>query len=317
MLSPEISVVVPTYNRPDHLPRLLNALVQQTLPKDRFELVLVDDGSLSPVAPIAKKYATRIALKYVRQPNAGPAAARNAGIAVATGMFVAFTDDDCAPDSDWLANFLHALAEFPDAMVGGAVRNGVEDALASAAAQMVIDNVYRFYNRNPFQARFFASNNMACSAELLRALNGFDENFRCAEDRNLCDRWRLAGHRLVFTPEAKVAHFHRLDVASFARMHFAYGRGAVRFHSYRAVSGSESSRELLAFYGEWKRWMRRPFRDEPPGRAIRMFLYLLLWQASNAAGVLYDIAAQSAGRSRPCRSAPSQAPARRFFEDAV
>jgi glycosyltransferase involved in cell wall biosynthesis len=254
---PEISVVVPTYNRADHLPRLLNALVQQTLPKDRFELILVDDGSKSPIAPIAEEYATRIALKCLRQPNAGPAAARNAGIAVATGMFIAFTDDDCAPDSDWLANFVRALAEFPDAMVGGAVRNGVEGALASEAAQMVIDNVYRFYNRNPLQAHFFASNNMACSAELLRALNGFDENFRCAEDRNLCDRWRLAGRRLVFTPEAKVAHFHRLNVASFVRMYFAYGRGALRFHSYRALNGAGSSGELLAFYGEWKR------RDAP------------------------------------------------------
>jgi GT2 family glycosyltransferase len=261
----------------------------QSMPSDRFEVVVVDDGSAMPVEPITRKFADRIQIQCLRQPNAGPASGRNSGLAVARGRFVAFTDDDCEPAPSWLSTLATAVVQHPDCLIGGHTRNGASELICSEAAQLIVESVYRFYNRDSKNARFFTSNNMAAPAHLLRKLGGFDRLFRFAgEDRDLSERWRFAGYRLVFVADAIVIHFHHLSLGSFCRMHFRYGRGAVRFHRLRASMHSSAFAEHSAFYGHWRDWLVRPLREAPPVRALQLLGLLVVWQIANAAGAVYE-----------------------------
>src|SRR5689334_3533804 len=102
---PTFSIVIPTYNRPRQLAKCLESLCRLTYPRDRFDVIVVDDGSPTPLAPVVEVFQSQLRIVVHRQSNGGPAAARNTGAARATGENLAFTDDDCAPESGWLHQF--------------------------------------------------------------------------------------------------------------------------------------------------------------------------------------------------------------------
>src|SRR5262245_61414849 len=112
----EVSVVVPTYRRAANLPRLVAALEAQTLPADRFEVVLVDNGSDDDTPAVLAELAasTRLHLVPLRiDVNEGPARARNAGWRASSAPLVAFTDDDCVPRPDWLEQVVATAGSVP------------------------------------------------------------------------------------------------------------------------------------------------------------------------------------------------------------
>ncbi len=221
---PTCSVIVPTYNRPKQLPALLQALTQLDYP--HYEIIIVDDGSPTPVsvAPF------QAGVKLLRQRNAGPAAARNAGAAVATGDLLLFTDDDCRPAPDWISAFVAQYVQSPDALLGGRVINGFPRNLFATATQDMID----YLRGEP--ARFFASNNMGIGRKRFLEIDGFSTDFPLAagEDRDFSDR----AHPLVYCPDAQVRHYHNLTLRRFCQQHANYGRGA------RVLSQKRTGRHL-------------------------------------------------------------------------
>ena len=142
---PFFSVVVPTYNRPERLASCLTAIAEQDYPRDRIEVVIVDDGSAMPMNEVVRPFESRLEVTLLRQQNAGPAAARNAGAQRAKGPLLAFTDDDCMPSADWLSGFATRLAETPNAMVGGRSLNALPNNVYSTASQALIDYLYSYY----------------------------------------------------------------------------------------------------------------------------------------------------------------------------
>ncbi|MFN2613293.1 MAG: glycosyltransferase family 2 protein, partial [Actinomycetota bacterium] len=111
-----VSVVVPVYNGGTLVEGCLRALDTQTLEANRYEVVVVDDGSTDDTVARVRAFAGRCAIVLVEQvTNKGPAAARNAGIAAATADVIAFTDVDCEPAPDWLERALDALAAHGEA----------------------------------------------------------------------------------------------------------------------------------------------------------------------------------------------------------
>src|SRR4051794_19726519 len=99
---PFFSVIIPTRDRPEQLVACLRSLGALAYPRDRFEVIVVDDGSTTALEPIVGRSRGELHLALLKQSNAGPAAARNTGAAHAKGEFLAFIDDDCSPASDWL-----------------------------------------------------------------------------------------------------------------------------------------------------------------------------------------------------------------------
>ena len=104
---PLISVIIPAYNRERYLAEAIESVFAQTYPA--IELIVVDDGSIDRTAEVAKRYP----IIYHYQPNGGIGAARNAGIALATGTYIAFLDSDDIWLPDKLANQMAAFAAAP------------------------------------------------------------------------------------------------------------------------------------------------------------------------------------------------------------
>ena len=99
---PAISIVIATYGRPRQLAACLEAVSGLDYPRDRFEVIVVDDGGPEPVAPVAEPHRDRLRIRVERTERGGPGAARNAGARLADGELLAFIDDDCLPAPGWL-----------------------------------------------------------------------------------------------------------------------------------------------------------------------------------------------------------------------
>lgn len=286
--SPFFTVIIPTYARPARLKACLQAFTRLAYPRDRFELMVVDDGSPASMEPVVIPFAHALSVRLIRQENAGPAAARNAGAAHAQGSFLAFTDDDCAPDSGWLHALANRLKADPEQLVGGQTLNALPENPFSTTSQQLIAYLYDYYNERPGKARFFASNNMALSADCFHKVGGFSTRFPLAagEDRDFCDCWRHAGYAMQYAPEAMIYHAHELTLRSFSRQHFNYGRGALFFHRARAQRRQQPlTPEPLSFYLDL---LRFPFSQNRGRRAWLHATLMGVSQAANALGFFWE-----------------------------
>ena len=237
---PEVSVVIPTRDRASRLEAALEALGAQTLEGERFEVVVVDDGSTDGTATLLSDDRPR--LRSVRLPGRGPAAARNAGWRAARAPLVAFTDDDCEPDPDWLGALLEAHEANPDAVLQGVTRPIPREAPLL---------------RRPFTrtrvieepSPWFATCNIAYPRDLLERIGGFDELFPEAlgEDTDLGWRALEQGARLEFAPRALVHHaVEELGAAGYMRHAL---RGADAVYAFRRHPGL---RERTLQYGVFR-----------------------------------------------------------------
>jgi glycosyltransferase involved in cell wall biosynthesis len=301
---PTFSIVVPTFNRSRQLSRCLSALARQEYPKDLFEVIVVDDGGAEDLTSILDSFGSQLRLRHLRQANAGPAAARNHGAALAVEQFLAFTDDDCAPLPDWLSRFAKVLARDPNVLVGGTTRNALEANPFAAASQLILDVVNQHFNRDHQRAQFFPSDNIALSRTQFLELGGFDTEFRWSEDRDFCDRWLSQGRRIVFAPEAEVDHSREMGLIGFIKQHFGYGRGAWRFHRVREARNTGSLQVEGSFYSKC---FVEPFKTRSIGSAVVLAGVLLVWQLANAAGFFYEALRHLSVNRTGHRAAPVRA----------
>ena len=298
-LPPFISVIVPTYERPDQLAECLRALAAQEYPRHRFEVLVVDDGGMASVNGAVDSLRHRLDVTLLTQSHAGPATARNHGAAYAKGSYLAFTDDDCRPAPDWLGSLSFSFALFPESVLGGRTLNALVQNPYSTASQILGDYLQMCWNSTTTGATFFASNNLALPRKCFKAIGGFDAGWDRAagEDRDLCDRLIEQGYRLVSVPNAVVRHAHVLTGRDFFRQHFNYGWGAYHLHQLRAQRSKRYIQfERLSFY---VKMIAYPFSQSPPGKAAFIAMLLGFAQAATAFGWI------SAGLSS-CRKRASE-----------
>lgn len=282
------SIIIPTYNRPGKLADCLESLARLDYPHDKFEVIVIDDGSDTPLQPVVGGFLNQINVTLLTQPHAGPADARNAGAEKAKGEFLVFTDDDCVPASNWLQNLAARFAILPDHAIGGRTLNAFPDNLYSAASQSIINYLYSYYNANPLQARFFTSNNLALPTKYFHTVGGFNTTFPQAagEDREFCKRWLHHGYRMIHAPEVLVYHAHALTFRAFCQQHFNYGRGAFRFRQTQAQRGLERNKlEPLPFYVNL---LRYPFAEAWGQRAMFILILFLVSQVATGIGFFHE-----------------------------
>jgi glycosyltransferase involved in cell wall biosynthesis len=285
------SIIIPTYARPLPLAGCLESLTRLESPAAGFEVIVVDDGSPQPLDEIVKPWRDRLNLTLMRQSNSGPGAARNAGAERACGRFLAFTDDDCRPASDWLTALARRFEQSPQNLLGGSTVNELTHNSYATASQILIDVVYAFYNRRPEEPRFFASNNIAVPAELFRQSGGFDpQSFPlvAAEDRDFCDRWRRQGRQMTFAREAVVWHAHDLTLRDYCKQHFTYGRGALHFDRALRNRNDGRPRDDSGFLAQLPRLLKEPLRELPTAQVFKVLPLVFLSQAVNAVGFFYE-----------------------------
>lgn len=193
---PDISVVVATVGRETRLAFLLEALAEQTLAPHRYEVIVVRGGGAGKPSAPARELGARV----IEAARAGPGALRNKGVGEARAPLVAFTDDDCRPQADWLERFVEAAAgERGDFILQGRTEPDPDELprLHGLARTKVIVGASPWYE----------ACNIAYPRELLERLRGFDERFDGGgEDADLGLRAVAAGARPVYVDRARVWH---------------------------------------------------------------------------------------------------------------
>lgn len=284
---PFFSIVIPTYSRPAQLSVCLLALTRLRYPRTHFEVIIVDDGSDTPLDHVIASFRDQLDLTLITQPNAGPAAARNTGATQAKGTFLAFTDDDCTPTPDWLHTLATRFAVTPDHIVGGQTLNALSHNPYATTSQLILDAIYDYFHPTARDARFFATNNVALPVDRFRTLGGFDTTFplAAAEDREFCDRWLHRAYGMTYAPEVIVYHAHALTFSGFCKQHFNYGRGAFHFHHVRVLRGGGPVKFDPRFH---LHLFRYPFLQAPGRRALLFEALLMVSQAATAVGFWWE-----------------------------
>jgi glycosyltransferase involved in cell wall biosynthesis len=290
MAGPEISVVIPAFERISALEGCLHALAAQTLPPSKFEVIVCDDGSRPPVrdglASTLVALANRMHVRVIRQDNGGPAAARNRGAAAAIGRYLAFTDDDCRPEPDWLERLLLHFAMRPGALVGGGLRNA---ACAMHARRRRSWISFMPSRAAQWPARF-RHEQPALPASGFRGLGGFSSiSTRAAgEDYDLCARWYGGGGEIAYAPDAVVAHDHALTLGAYWLQHFTYGRGLLQVRQRLRRTGVSMRPGSLPGSFHLRLIASPVVRAGPRGAVCAALVGLA--QAATVAGVLAEVA---------------------------
>lgn len=217
---PRVSVIVCTCNGTRTLRDCLASLVNLRYPD--YEIILVDDGSMAEVGEIAGEFKEKA--RYVRQEHAGLSVARNRGAQEATGEILAYTDDDCVVDEDWLTYLVKPLESDEFAAVGGPnipppPRSLVQACVAAAPggpSHVLLTDT---------EAEHVPGCNLAVRRSVMEAIGGFRPEFVAAgDDVDFCWRLQESGMRIGFCPAAMVWHYRRSRVVDYLRQQRGYGR---------------------------------------------------------------------------------------------
>ena len=203
--APELSVLVPSHRRPLRLRWLLNALEEQTLDRELFEVVVAHDAWDEEIDGMLHSHPLTAAgvLRPLASDTKSPAVKRNAGWRAARAQTVVFTDDDCRPPAGWLEGVLRATRANPGAVVQGPTVPDPDEQLVDRTSP------------HPFTQRFEEAPtlmgetcNIAYPRELLQRLGGFDETVEvpAAEDTDLLWRALKSGADHVGAPEMLTYH---------------------------------------------------------------------------------------------------------------
>jgi glycosyltransferase involved in cell wall biosynthesis len=241
--TPDISIVIPAYHAAGTIDRCLQALSAQTILRSRYEILVVDDGSADGTADRVRAWP---GVRLLTQPHAGPAAARNLGVAHARGEIVLFTDADCAPAEDWVERMTapFRLAADGSESPGGApaaalLVAGTKGAYLTQQQEPVARFVQLEYEtRYERMARhdtidFVDTYSAGYRRDILIENGGFDSTFPEAsvEDQELSFRLARQGHPMLFVPDARVYHWgHPRNLGEYWRKKFKIGYWKVLVH---------------------------------------------------------------------------------------
>jgi len=283
MIKPSVSIVIPTFNRPQALKACLAALKAQDY-RGSWEVIVVDDGSYTDTGAIIAAFSGRVNLHLLRQDNRGPAAARNAGVQQAKYDYLAFLDDDCEPDPNWLESMATHLIS--GLLVGGRTENKLSSNLYSETSQLLVAYLYEYFKNTPWY--FFTSNNFAMDKISFLQVGGFDQSFltSAGEDRAFCVKWGHQGKRLEYVSDALVWHSHKLTFQTFCQLHMKYGRASRQFRTKLSEWGVEPVRTKMSFYTGLLAFARRSDQHSARHTAVVMALFALsqlcvLWGVIN------------------------------------
>lgn len=225
---PFISVVIPTHNRLTMLRQTLDCLANQTYPADRYEVIVVDNGSTDGTKEYLARLSDEGGLRHIRQGPLGPAVAGNVGARAARGEVVALTNDDCLPEPDWLAGLAESYGSHasssPVVAVGGAIKNCAQGHWLRPF-YAVQGNRHRANEAE--QPEYLDTANASFRRSVLLHVGGFDGAFHvpAAEDVDLGFRLTAAGYGLHTNAEAIVWHVGRPSLRGMMLQSFGRGRG--------------------------------------------------------------------------------------------
>lgn len=200
---PTVSVVIPTYNHAQYICETLESVFAQTYTD--FEVIVVNDGSPDETADVLQPYIDAGQIRYVEQRNQGQSAARNHGLSLARGEFVAFLDDDDLWPTDKLEWQVLGLRSSDAVAIGGTCASMVDGQYREAQhwhGPRTLDFAYQLRNG----CQFVTPGQVLIRTEELRRVGGFDANIWGADDWDL---WIRLSERGPLIKEDRAAIFYR------------------------------------------------------------------------------------------------------------
>ena len=291
--APDISVIIPTYNRRDSVERALLALARQTLPPERYETIVVIDGSEDGTRELVGAFKAPYALHCLWQANAGRAAAINAGSRAARGAILALLDDDMEAAPQYLA--AHWQAHQRSARVG--VIGAAPIRLAATVPPVVADYIGPKFNahlqklaqpEHKLVLRDFYSGNFSIARDLLLEVGAFDEAFKVYgnEDLELSYRLTRAGVQLVYCAEALAYQAYTKTFTGLAQDTMSKGRTAVMLASKHPKTAAELQlsryREVSKLWGSMRAVLLKLTQHWPP--MAKVAVAVTLWLEPIVAG---------------------------------
>lgn len=236
-----ISVIIPTYHRNDSLAECLDLLAPgvQTLPADRYEVIVTDDGYKTTAQKmILERYPW---VKWVAGPRQGPAANRNSGAKYAQAEWLAFTDDDCLPHLNWLSAYAEAITG---------------DSLALEGAIYPLGDHNQDLSECPVNLTggYFWSANIAVKRSLFEEIGGFDTNYPLPLGEDIDVKERLLPFTTIsFVPNARVDHPVRLISLKQAIKRIPKQAAANAYHmtKHKKAYGNEKALDITFFHAKF------------------------------------------------------------------
>lgn len=318
---PSISLIVASRNRARDLRRCLESIERAVAQAESCEIIIVDNGSVDETPAVIREFCQKglAPFQHCNEPRQGLSRARNAGLRVASGTIIAFTDDDCVLSEDFFASMTnHWQHTSGPALCGGRVELG--NPCDQPFTIRTGDKAERF-DRSVHPAGFVQGCNFAFNRQVLEIVGEFDErlgagsSLKAGEDTDYLIRTDRAGIRIEYTPSIVVHHHHgrsRLEAVRELNRNYALGNGAIyakHWHEHRWL--------LKNFIWDIKCFMRMFFTSkERLGFEHKMLAETIIWNMygfaryvlsdgegpSNASGLPRGASLPSSGgRERPGR----------------
>lgn len=217
--SPELSVILPTRNRESLLGGAIDSLTDQSLPKDRYEIIVVDNGSNDGTQALVKSYIKRFPglIRLVNESKTGLSRAKNAGVLACQSPVIAFFDDDARARPEWLKEIASCFHDQRVGAAGGAIElewtceqpPWWDETLNGAMGEVSYGDtpVKISYPQIPYGSNFAVSRRAFSKVGLFReSLGRKGGNLMAGEDTELCLRITQAGYEVLFNPRAIITH---------------------------------------------------------------------------------------------------------------
>lgn len=231
-----VSVIIATLNRAGFLNQCLYSLSRQKCKP--HEVIIVDNSSTDNTKEIAMSYKDTLPIIYVLEKKQDVSIARNAGIQVATGNIVAFTDDDCIVDENWIKNIIGFHKSRDLKIIGGMTLNGYQENLICRLWQRIYilwfnsvnilnrmkNSYYVFPSKNCF-VKTLLTNNISYDKKIFDIFGGFKPNASMNEDAEFHYRLRSLGHYILYSPSLIVYHYYRKNIRSMVKALYISGKG--------------------------------------------------------------------------------------------
>ena len=205
----QISVIIVTHNSEPTIEGCIHSLTSQSYPREKFEIIIVDDGSNDRTVVFAKKAGADLVI------NTEPCTigiARNKGVEKARGTVIAFLDSDCEANDDWLSTIMKELK--PLTAITGPIENALKQSLISWSEYFMEFIGFDEY-RPKSLTRFLPGCNMAITRESFNVTNGFVKSKLSSEDVNFGETLDSVGIVKKFIPEMKIHHLCSTEMKKF------------------------------------------------------------------------------------------------------
>ena len=214
MKSPLVSVIIPVYNDAARLRLCLEALEKQSYPE--YEIIVADNGSTDrEVKRVCEEFER---VSFIVEPKTGSYAARNRGLSLAKGEFIAFTDSDCIPERDWIEKGVKHFSRTPNCgLAAGRIRVFPQDRERPTAVELF--EMYSAFPQHTYveKNKYGATANVFTSKVVFEEVGLFNEELKSGGDQEWGQRVAANGFKLVYAHEACVHHPARRTFADLRK----------------------------------------------------------------------------------------------------